>query len=1105
MKNILLFALCAAMSVDLAAQQKVVSTPPIPITQLNTKGFATSTPKNHPLLASQRKAVQRRTTSIIANQPKGVLHDGLTRTSLSLTTSLGTTTDNVTYDGKVCKWVDGTDGYVYIYDPVVAYHTDAWVRGEWGGKGVHGDTIYVTGPQLVLSEDYYGYFTYNYYADRMQKSSGEWSANTNNHKTMFIWRNDSLIQPRQTNAGYGLVNESGEAYGLMDYSSVARPMTDKLIEPSPELLATAREMAMRSCYSYVDTTWNCRTVKMIVDEAGGAIYLQNINDACPDAWIKGNIDGDKVTFPNNQYLGIYEDQQYYAYLSGVKTTRTWWDEGEKYYYYFDLCDGITFTYDRTTGSLHNDDGGFAIMPGATAKYYISYCLHPHIVPITGEAKAPISPVFVKSYAYQFGEWNSGMAPFLSLQFHQPSFSDDGTYLDAEKMSYVFYLDTMRYELCPDEYSTLSEPMTEIPANFTDNYYFYTSGMSRAFYLFEDCDSLGVQSIYTDGDKKYYSPIAYFNMSDANAYTPNMASDYYDGSKIAWGTTPTGKREVYDVAKFMGSAAEVGQQVEGVRIKLENAKATIVKAWAAKAVKTKTNGDLTLHQLADAEIVAETNETTGEITFTFDQPVVVTNEGLYVGYSLQIDEPDGDNISPIALLKNEASDGFWCHTTRTYRHWRDLSHYGVLDMDIILNDVPDNAAKIGAISSIPTVIGNSPQVSFNLINVGNKGVQSFEYNYEINNQTYSQTYDLGDKPLGSTLGDSTAITISLPSDLFATGGTYPLTLSLTKVNEQNNGVSSQASTELLIYSTLPHHRSVEEEYTGTWCGWCPRGLKALEMMSERYPDDFIAISYHSSNSDPMDIGIDFPNNVSGFPNAWIDRTIEADPYYGTSSSAFGIEADWQKSLQEIAPADINLKATVDEAQTKVNVNAEIVFPLTRNNARYKLEYILVHDSLSGTTSAWAQTNYYAGYAVTDNNLKEFYEGSHSMTGLYFNDVLVATSRQTDGYHSLPTSVTENTPITDSFTFTLSKVVNKSGNSLIQNIAHLRAIVLLIDSQTGRIVNANQAPVVTSTGISPITIDTVNQDLNTPTYDIYGKRVNSTYRGVIIQNGHKTIRR
>ena len=36
------------------------------------------------------------------------------------------------------------------------------------------------------------------------------------------------------------------------------------------------------------------------------------------------------------------------------------------------------------------------------------------------------------------------------------------------------------------------------------------------------------------------------------------------------------------------------------------------------------------------------------------------------------------------------------------------------------------------------------------------------------------------------------------------------------------------------------RVVMEEATGTWCGWCVRGLETISRLSKEYPKNFIAI-------------------------------------------------------------------------------------------------------------------------------------------------------------------------------------------------------------------------------------------------------------------------
>ncbi len=1101
MKKIYLTLALAFMALAVCAQ------PAAHIEKLPTWGeHATVDRSCPPLPGMQKRQIAPRRASILTEQPAGTLHDGLTRSSVSMTTNLGQTKDNVKFEGKVCKWVDGDDGYVYIYDPIVAFHTDAWMKGEWGGRGAQGDTIWLTGPQLMKEEDYYGYFTYSYYAQRLIYKSEAWSVNSRNKKTMFIWRNGQLIMPKTTNVGFGFVNESNEPFGLMDHSSIAVPMTDTPLSLSDELLAKKQEMVMRYCNNYVDTAWNCRRIQMIVDEPNKAIYLQNVCESCPEAWIKGDIEGEKVTFADGQYLGIYEEQQYYAYTRGLATETVWWEEGGQYYYNFNFGGPLTFTYDRAKGTLSSDGSGLAIIPGRESSYYINYYLHPQIVPITNEAKAPVAPVFDPSYCYQFGDWNSGsMAPYLSVQFSLPTFSDDGTYLDSSKMSYAIYLDTMRYVLQPDEYSTITESIAELPYAFTDDYYIYVMGMAHALYLFEDCDSLGIQSIYTDGDTRLTSPISYYQMSKASAFTSRYGTAYYDNSATTWGTTPTGKKESYDVAKFLGTAADKGQKVEGVRIRLGKANVKNLHVWAATSLDQIENGAWT----PDNEGLAmETiDATTGDVEVTFATPVVVPDEGLYLGYSFDIDDPTGDNIKPIALLKTKTEGGFWCHTSRTYRHWRDLSYAGTIDMDAIKVDVPDNGATLGTVSADVALLGTDASLKVALVNAGNNGIRNIEYTYTVNGTTATEELNLGSKPVGSQLGDSAIVSITIPAATFASGGLYPLTLSITKVNGQANAMKAERSINVPVYAQLPHHRSVEEEYTGTWCGWCPRGLKALEMMNERHPDDFIALSYH--NGDVMTISLDYPSSVGSFPMAWLDRIVNTDPYLGTSGKALGIEDDWKALLANVAPADVEVAATLSDDLSTVDVSASYTFAVTDTKSHYKAEYVLLHDSLHGTGSKWAQANYYSGYTNNDANLREFVNGPSRITGYYFNDVVIASCRQSaqgGAYRTLPTSVTESQPVEDSFTFKLSKVTNSDGNKLIQDVGKLRVVALLIDRKTGAIVNARQAQVAMPTGIEAPDAAELANGAPEAIYDLNGRRITSLRRGInIVRDANGSIRK
>lgn len=47
------------------------------------------------------------------------------------------------------------------------------------------------------------------------------------------------------------------------------------------------------------------------------------------------------------------------------------------------------------------------------------------------------------------------------------------------------------------------------------------------------------------------------------------------------------------------------------------------------------------------------------------------------------------------------------------------------------------------------------------------------------------------------------------------------------------------------------RVVEEEFTGTHCGWCVRGIAGIEASKQKYGDRLIVIAVHGSVYDATD--------------------------------------------------------------------------------------------------------------------------------------------------------------------------------------------------------------------------------------------------------------
>lgn len=153
--------------------------------------------------------------------------------------------------------------------------------------------------------------------------------------------------------------------------------------------------------------------------------------------------------------------------------------------------------------------------------------------------------------------------------------------------------------------------------------------------------------------------------------------------------------------------------------------------------------------------------------------------------------------------------------------------------------------------------------------------------------------------------------------------------------------------------VPTHRPVYEEYTGMWCGYCPRGAVWMAIMKDLYPDDWIGISYHYNDDLQMLNTSDFPMVISCYPSGYFDR--QGSNY--TSS----LESPWQSRCIVEAPANIELDAMLDADGENILCTAEVVFSKDAVGDNYEVEFILVADSLYKDN--WYQKNFYAVGTVT----------------------------------------------------------------------------------------------------------------------------------------------
>ena len=258
------------------------------------------------------------------------------------------------------------------------------------------------------------------------------------------------------------------------------------------------------------------------------------------------------------------------------------------------------------------------------------------------------------------------------------------------------------------------------------------------------------------------------------------------------------------------------------------------------------------------------------------------------------------------------------------------------------------------------------------------------------------------------------------------------------------------------------RSVIEEYTGTWCGFCPRGTVALQRLTEQFGDRCIAIAIHSGDNEPMQIATypDVKPSDHGVPICTIDRVAALDPYSGSGdrgATHFGIDLDFEAALSMPAEAGLELSAQWnDERQWNVRFDATTTFANSSAYAPYRLAFILVEDGMKGEGSSWEQVNYYSHEEgesnYQDDDMAFWRAAPYHVTGMEYNHVAVNTLGIKSG---IANSITA--PITAMQPQAYSNTVTTLSNKVIQDKTRLSAVALLLSTATGEIVNAAKASI------------------------------------------------
>ena len=1010
--------------------------------------------------------------------------------------------------GLVGEVVFGTSGEVYVRNIISSTQNSFknwayWIRGKLEGSTITFEVPVKMGSQAI----------FDFSAALLRYDAEYKSYYYDPTLTSFTMNYDAATGAITLPAGSELATgdvilgqvfaSDGEWMGAADWNFAFETFADDPVT-APDGMTTEQ---------YALTAKGFTGCPVQVGFSGDDIYVQGLFPNLPEAWVKGTISGDKVIFSNGQYLGIETDafnRGFFRYLVAAD------EVGEGY----SLTDeDIVFDYDASTKMLTNGTT-FLVNSNKKEVKEAQVCINAKIAPFTEVPATPAPPEWIELYEGGYMQF-SYYYDWGYVHFNTPSQDVDGNFILPDKLSYALWARTNGEEkqivFTKEKYSYrfLEETMEEIPFGYVDGWNGYDIGLEDggiyAYYYVIGPEAFGLQAIYRGGGEEHRSEIAWKNVQTIGAELqpeaatpeyPEVAADnvgnsitfsYYTGEED---TQLFGEHKVqtYDVAMKVQDTALVGAHIDNIIIPLQGLESMKnVKVWLSSQLRVENNVNV-----PDIVSIDVTPEEEGFVSVALPKPYVIPENGVYVGYSVSIDEVDTEAAAtPIVTFLGGRPGGLCLHTSNGFLKWLDVSEQmgktAMIQIVVSGKDVKGEAAspKAGELAYVKA--GDPIEMPITFVNHGSNGIQSLDVEYTLNGTTTTDHIVL-DKPVKGVFGLTCTTMAALPA--VPTRGNYDLSVKVTKVNDVENGDANPvAVTPIAALSTVPKHRTLMEEYTGTWCGYCVRGLLGLQKLAELYPDDYVCVSYH--NGDPMEITYYFPSNVEGYPDAWVDRQLEVDAYYGYNENygitPMGIADVMAERAKIFGQAGIDIETNFNGDDDVVDVKTTLTFPFSTEEATFALEYILIADGLTGEGADWAQSNYYSGGSMGE--LGGFEDMDEHISGWVFNDVVVMKSWDGGEWESVPATVTADQPITHEYSFNLAEALNTNGEPVIQDKSKLRVVVLLINTTTGEVCNANQVKVGENTGI--VTAGSDYDNIRSIEYfDLSGRKLNRAEQGVNI---------
>ena len=248
------------------------------------------------------------------------------------------------------------------------------------------------------------------------------------------------------------------------------------------------------------------TMPLMIGFDNNDVYLQGLCDYLPTSWVKGTRNGNTITLPTGQFLGLAagnDDNYYPMFFCGVNPDEQTTDDVA-------LSD-IVLTIDEqgnmSTNSWFMVSSSAEVTEGTAA--YMTLTSN-SILKLEDKAATPANPTIVEFMPYTVSNGYAG----LSMDI--PTTDVNGEPLMTSKLYYKIYTDIekdIQPMLFPaDEHNNIDEDMTEIPYRFTDDYDIVYGGYAAYWYHdTKNFNRIGVQTIYRGGNEEHTSEIVWLDI------------------------------------------------------------------------------------------------------------------------------------------------------------------------------------------------------------------------------------------------------------------------------------------------------------------------------------------------------------------------------------------------------------------------------------------------------------------------------------------------------------------------------------------------------------------------------------------------------------------